>query len=425
MAEADCAQAGVAEMKRRLRQAARVVLDSKAGRYLKSLVSDSGPARRKGIKLNGSRRFADVIAYFGDSPDKMYQLEQWLPAFEELSQSRPVVVVTRNAESFSLVTQVTHLPVVLAETQPDLIDLYADADYKLAIYVNNSMRNFQSMAEPSIIHVHVDHGESDKTSSISNQLKAYDKVLVAGQAAKDRCLAALWGLNPGNLVSIGRPPLDGDFASVLPPDERLTVLYAPTWQGENEANNFTSLDLLGPDIIRGLLGAGVRVIYRPHPRMAEMGTSEVLRADESIRRMLKDANAENAGHVVSIDHALFDLFKDVDVLITDVSSVGLDFLYLHTDRGLILTDRHGDTERMQKSSPIGAELAVVSAGTIHDLPKQLGIARSDESALAARLKLKALYFGELEEGRSTTAFIQAIGEAIDERSEAREAIADR
>nr|WP_253719996.1 CDP-glycerol glycerophosphotransferase family protein [Brevibacterium renqingii] len=400
------------------------MLDSNAGSYLKSLVRDSGPARRKGIHVHGPSRSADVVAYFGDSPDKLYQLEQWLPALERLDRSRRVVVVMRNAASFAEAKRLTSLPLVLAETQPDLIDLYAAGVYKLAIYVNNSMRNFQSMAEPSIIHVHVDHGESDKTSSISNQLKAYDKIFVAGRAAKERCLRALWGLDQDKLVSIGRPPLDGSFSSVLPPDDRLTVLYAPTWQGENEANNFTSLDLLGPDIIQQLLAVGVRVVYRPHPRMAEMGESEVQRADEEIRQLLGSANVDDGRHVISTDHAIFDLFEDVDVLVTDVSSVGLDFLYLHTDRGLILTDRHSDSDRMRESSPIGAELAAISADTIRDLPQMLEEVRSEESAFATRRRLKAHYFGTHAEGQSTAAFIKAVGEAIDERIESQRAAAN-
>lgn len=408
-------------MKKRLRRAVRALLDSSAGGYLKSLISDSGPARRTGIHTHGSGRSAEVIAYFGDSPDKLYQLEQWLPALEHLDQNRPVALVLRNAESFAAIKRVTGLPLVLAETQPDLTDLYAETDYKLAIYVNNSMRNFQSIAEPSIIHVHVDHGESDKISSISNQLKAYDKVFVAGRAAEERCLRALWGFDRSRMELIGRPPLDGDFTPVLPPDDRLTVLYAPTWQGENEGNNFTSVDIFGPDIVRTLLESGARVVYRPHPRMAEMGASAVRRADEEIRTLLSRAGASRGGHVTALHHRLFDLFEDADALITDVSSVGLDFLYLHPSKALLLTDRHNDREKMRSLSPIGAELAEITSDTIPDLPRLLENSRTDESALAAREKLKAHYFGEPASDQSTARFIKAIESAISERFEAKRA----
>ncbi|AMT94695.1 hypothetical protein A2T55_13835 [Brevibacterium linens] len=408
-------------MKAQFRRAARAFLDSSAGSSLKSLVGDSGPARRKGIVLSGGTKKGDVIAYFADSPDKLYQLEQWLPAFEELNRHRPVVVVMRNASSFAAAQKLTDLPLVLAETQPDLIDLYSEVDYKLAIYVNNSMRNFQSMADPSIIHVHVDHGESDKTSSISNQLKAYDKVFVAGPAAEERCLQALWRFDPRKLQSIGRPPLDGAFQSVLPPDDRQTVLYAPTWQGENEANNFTSVDVFGRKIIRQLLRAGVRIVYRPHPRMVELGVSEVQQADEEIRALLAHSAKQGGGHLIATDQNLFDLFVDADILITDVSSVGLDFLYLHTDKGLLLTDRHDDEVRMRASSPIGAELARITIRTVKDLPRLLEEARTNESALTVRTRLKSYYFGEhLGEMSSTDKFIRVVDAAISERAEGRE-----
>lgn len=403
------------EVKAQFRRAARALLDSSAGSYLKNLVSHSGPARRKGIYQHGHNRSADVIAYFGDSPDKLYQLEQWLPALERLDQCRPVVVVMRNTDSFSQAKELTTLPLVLAETQPDLIDLYADEAYKLAVYVNNSMRNFQSMADPSIIHVHVDHGESDKISSISNQLKAYDKVFVAGPAAEERCLRALWGLNRSNLVSIGRPPLDGVFTPVLPADSRPTVLYAPTWQGENEANNFTSIDLLGPGIIRGLLSSGVRIVYRPHPRLWDMGESEVQRADTEVRGLLAAANDRGSGHCVAISHSIFDLFEDTDVLISDISSVSLDFLYLHTDKGLIVTDRRDDRERMRSLSAIGAELGILSLSSLHELPEFVEGTLSGSLALSKRQQLKSHYFGDHPAGGSTSLFIDAVNSAIKER----------
>lgn len=402
-------------MKRHFRRAVRVLLDSKVGNYFKSLVSDSGPARRKGIHLHGSSRAGDVIAYFGDSPDKLYQLEQWLPALERLNQCRPVVVVMRNAESFSAAKRIAELPLVLAETQPDLIDLYADSNYRLAIYFNNSMRNFQSMAEPSIIHVHVDHGESDKTSSISNQLKAYDKVFVAGQAAKERCLRSLWGIDGNKLVSIGRPPLDGEFRSVLPSDSRSTVLYAPTWQGENEANNFTSVDVLGPEIVQRLVAAGARVVYRPHPRLTDMGESAVQRADAEIRSILSAASVEGKDHYVVTDQSILDLFEDTDVLISDISSVSLDFLYLHTDKGLIVTDRHDDQTRTKSLSAIGGDLGMLSSSTIHGLAEMVEEALNGLNALATRQRLKSHYFNDYQAGEATSAFIGAVEDAIRER----------
>ena len=199
------------------------------------------------------------------------------------------------------------------------------------------------------------------------------------------------------------------------------MLYAPTWQGENEANNFTSVDVFGRKIIRQLLRAGVRIVYRPHPRMVELGVSEVQQADEEIRALLAHPAKQGGGHLIATDQNLFALFVDADILITDVSSVGLDFLYLHTDKGLLLTDRHDDEVRMRASSPIGAELARITIRTVKDLPRLREEERTKESALTMRTRLKSYYFGEhLGDMSSTDMFIWVVDAAISARAEGRE-----
>jgi hypothetical protein len=52
-------------------------------------------------------------------------------------------------------------------------------------------RNFQSLAWPKAMHVHINHGESDKTSLVTHQARAYDRVLVAGDAAIRRLTTGL------------------------------------------------------------------------------------------------------------------------------------------------------------------------------------------------------------------------------------------
>lgn len=404
---------------RLVRTGAQRTLRSGPAENLKSWLRGTGPANRQGIEVHGDTSAAEVIAYFGDGADNFYQLEQWLPTLETLNSIRPVSLVFRYRAAFAAAKSKTSLGLVLAISYPDLTDLYADSDYKLAIYVNNSMRNFQSMAEPSIIHVHVDHGESDKTSSISNQLKAYDKVFVAGPAAKERCKRTLWGFDASRLASIGRPPLDGTFTSVLPRDSRPTVVYAPTWQGENEANNFTSVDVLGPQIIKSLLSMHVRVVYRPHPRVVGMSESAVSFADHAIRSMIEAANENGEGHIVTTDLNILDIFEDTDVLIADISSVGLDFLYLHTDRGLLLTDRRNDSSRLQETSPAGAVLGTVSLDTIGQLRHMVGESMQATTSQKVRAQLRDLYFGEKRSDGSTAKFMEAVEAAIGDREEQR------
>ncbi|AZT94496.1 CDP-glycerol--glycerophosphate glycerophosphotransferase [Brevibacterium aurantiacum] len=402
-------------IKRIAQNGARRVSRSPLGELLKSWLRGSGPADRFGIEVRGDRSTADVIGYFGDGPDQLYQLQQWIPALEALNESRPVVLIFRQRAAFKAAKTLTSIPSVLAISYPDLAELYADNDYRLAIYVNNGMRNFQSMADTSIVHVHVDHGESDKKSSISNQLKAYDKVFVAGSAAIARCEQALWGMDRNKLVTVGRPPLDGTFESILPHDNRLTVVYAPTWQGEDEANNFTSVDTLGPQIVEALIALDMRIVYRPHPRVAATHDAAVVDADRTIRSMLHNADDRCGPHVVSTDGSIIDLFADTDVLITDVSSVGPDFLFLHPNKGLILTDRHTEAASPGLQSPLATGLGALTEANLDRLPQMIEDSLSDDALLAARRRLKAHYFGATAAGESTSLFISAIEDSIRER----------
>ena len=51
-----------------------------------------------------------------------------------------------------------------------------------------------------MLHVHVNHGESDKLSMVSNHAKAYDRVFVAGEAAVQRHLDGLLEFDTSRLV---------------------------------------------------------------------------------------------------------------------------------------------------------------------------------------------------------------------------------
>ena len=148
---------------------------------------------------------AEVVVYFADDPRRLYQLQQWLPVLERLHAEHPVLLLFRNAMSMREVTAHCGLPAVHARRLEDLTALYAGGDLKCAVYVNNGVSNFQSLAAPTMLHVHVNHGESDKLSMVSNQAKAYDRVFVAGEAAVRRHRAALLGFDESRLVRVGRP----------------------------------------------------------------------------------------------------------------------------------------------------------------------------------------------------------------------------
>ena len=311
-------------------------------------------------------RPVSVLAYFGDGPAYVYQLAQWLPVLELLDREEPVGLVLRDARSALIVSEQTTLPVLLAADFAALRELYDELDAKVALYCNNSTSNFDSLLESRMLHVHVNHGESDKQSMASNNAKSYDRVFVAGQAAVDRYASALLELDPDRLVRTGRPQLDLVREPVLRPSRRRTVLYAPTWEDDADYNNYSSVDTIGPQIVQQLLDVpDVRLVYKPHPRVVLSADAGIRAGHRKILRLVSRAAAREprAGHLALLDADILAVMPSCDAMVTDVSSVGLDWLYLRTERPLLITDRHDDPERLRRTAPVSRCADVVTHAT--------------------------------------------------------------
>jgi hypothetical protein len=300
-----------------------------------------------------------VIAYFADDPTRVYQLLQWIPVLERLDDSHPVAVVTRDPATAAVVEERTSLPVLCAPAFSELAELYDDLGAKVVVYCNNSMLNFNSLLDGRMLHVHINHGESDKQSMVSNNAKAYDRVFVAGEAAVQRHRAALMELDEAKLVRVGRPQLDLRPAPLLPPSAgRRTVLYAPTWEGDAEYNDYTSVDVFGPEIARAILATpGVRLVYKPHPKITTSLTPAIRDGHQAILDLVERAAEQDpeAGHAAVWQGDILAVFPGCDAMVTDVSSVGLDWLYLQTDKPIFITDRHHDAERLRQEPVCGRD----------------------------------------------------------------------
>jgi hypothetical protein len=354
----------------------------------------------------------EVVVYFGDDPRRLYQLWQWIPVFERLHGRHPVLLVIRDARSYAELQQRTALPRVLAPTFADLADLYENSAHKIAIYVNNSAHNFQSLTGRRMLHVHVNHGESDKVCMVSNQVKAYDRVFVAGEAAVRRYRAGLIDFDTSRLVRVGRPQLDLRPSPVLPPTSRRTILYAPTWEGENASNNYTSVDTFGVAVVSAALAVpDVRVVYKPHPRVAISTHPVVSAAHEQIVQMLADDHE----HQVMIDADILAVLPGCDLMVTDVSSVGLDFLYLHPDKPLFITDRHDDRDRLRVEAPVSRCADVVDSATIGMLAHTLAARLAHDEHRAGRDATRRYYFDNLGRGESTERFLAAVDDVMSVR----------
>ena len=357
----------------------------------------------------------EVIVYFSDGVNKAYQLQQWLPTLERLHEDHRVVLVFRKVPALRHFRKLTKLPKIYVRRLDDLVNLYDFNDFTLCLYVNNGMANFQSLSASRLVHVHINHGESDKLSMVSNQAKAYDKVFVAGPAAVARHSSVLMDFDLNRLVTVGRPQLDLDFETPLPAFSGRTIMYAPTWEGENDANNYTSVDLFGEQIVRALVDLpNTRVIYKPHPRVMTSKKTAVAEAHLKICEVLDESNSAGAQHVIAENENILAIFEGVDALFTDVSSVGLDFLYLHPERPLVLTDRRDDLAALNIEAPVSKACPVISESTQETLLGNVADLLTATST-ERRREMRSFYFGNGNKGESTRAFLSAVDSLIVDR----------
>ncbi len=126
------------------------------------------------------------------------------------------------------------------------------------------------------------------------------------------------------------------------------ILYAPTWEGFYEDSCYCSLLLMGRQIIDALTSDRGRYVlhFKPHPLT---GTSDVRYAAAQDEFAATAKQSASAGMIMESGKTLYDYFLETDLLITDISGVISDFLYL--DRPLIVANPLGSAE-MEQQFPV-------------------------------------------------------------------------
>jgi CDP-glycerol glycerophosphotransferase (TagB/SpsB family) len=219
-------------------------------------------------------------------------------------------------------------------------------------------------------------------------------------------------------VRIGRPQLDLQRERVLEPSARRTVLYAPTWEGDADYNNYSSVDTIGPEIVtRALAVPDIRLVYKPHPRVATTEDPAVLAAHLTIVGLVASAAARDpgAGHVSLTDADILGVMPDCDAMVTDVSSVGLDWLYLRTECPLLIADRHDDPEELRLAAPVSRAADVIDSTSVHGLTELLTARLEHDELHLARIAMRHHYFDDVKVGDSTARFLEAVAELVARR----------
>ncbi|BDZ63364.1 glycosyl transferase [Agromyces mangrovi Wang et al. 2018] len=356
-----------------------------------------------------------IGVYFADGEVNLYQLRQWYKPLAELAKTWPVVILSRNATAATRLLEESPVPVAYVRTVVDLEKLIHDQPMRVVFYVNQNTRNFQMMRYGRRWHVFINHGESDKMYMTTNQFKAYDYALIAGDAARARLDKVLWDYDfDRRAIPIGRPQAD-HYSGELPytPDDREVVLYAPTWEGDRAAAAYGSIASHGVELVRALLATGRhRVIYRPHPRSGVVDHAYGA-ANTEIVRMLAEANQADASaqHVHDTGAELGWQLSAADMAIVDISAMVYD--RLAAGKPLMVTrpanpDAEVDT---------GGYLAACEWLTVADAPnvvERIDQVEHDDDSLARLAYWVERYFGDTTPGATTARFHAAVQHLMDE-----------
>lgn len=321
------------------------------------------------------------VVYFADVPSSAYQLRQWLLPLEALdADGGRVALLVRNPEVALALQPQTRLAVVFVPEAAGVERFVSSHDVQVVFYVNNSQSNFTTLRINGPVHVHLSHGESEKSSMYSNQLKAYDYAFVAGDASAERILENVIGIDPSHLVRIGRPQLavpSPAGGSRPRPGARRTVLYAPTWEGDGPSMAYGSLVTHGEQLVTTLLAdPRVRLVFRAHPKSGSQSL-HYRQALARVRHQLATEQSRAAGHAIDPWDDAVESIARADVVVTDVSAMAMDALGL--DKPLVLCLQPG-----LPAGPLESHVATWAVRVPGDAAEQLvGLADSpvpDEQA---------------------------------------------
>lgn len=315
---------------------------------------------------------AEHVLFFAQGPGQFYQLDVWLETFERLAaQGLSVAVVVMDALSARELLKVSKLPIFFSRSIEQIELLLTKLGTRSICYVNNSQRNFTMLRFNGPAHIHLNHGESEKASMVSNQLKAYDYACVAGPAAVARISESVARFETKHLVQIGRPQLDA--LSFEGSSTKIRVLYAPTWEGDSQAMDYSSVLSMGESILAQFEGdERFELRFRPHPKTGDHSAAA--------KKEIASLRARFAAQLDPVHDAGQSLVW-ADVAICDTSAMAYDAVALNVP--LLLTGKRPSQLRER----LPQEQLLASANGLTQRVSELAA-----SGVSGRQKQLAQYF---------------------------------
>jgi len=350
-----------------------------------------------------------IAVYFADTKVNLYQMRQWYAPLAELNKTWPVAIIARSPSSTLALWDEAPVPTVYLRRVAELEEFVREQPLRIVFYVNQNAKNFQMFRYARMWHVFINHGESDKMYMTTNQFKAYDYSLVAGEAALDRLRAKLWDFDlERKAIPIGRPQADHFAGEVpYPKDGRIVVLYAPTWEGDRAAAAYGSIASHGEAIAKAVLASPKhRLVYRPHPRSGVLDP-EYGAANKRIIAAIAAANAADptAHHVYDDGPALGWQLADADVAITDISAMVYD--RLATGKPIIIARPASPEAEVDETGYLGAA-EWLTAERADDVLVAVERVLNDADAQATLGYWARRHFGDTTRGSASKRFREAV-----------------
>jgi hypothetical protein len=329
-----------------------------------------------------------------------YIANQWLPVLDRVPE--PGFLLVREASQLLPLGQ-TKLPVYYAP-RPRQVESLSLASVRVALYPAFGDRNAQLMRDPRLAHVMILHGDSDKASSFTAIARSYDEIWVAGEVGIERYWDAGIDIPRSRFVIVGRPQVEGLAQGPLAQEPKV-VLYAPTFEGYFDQNNYTSLAKMGPALAEWLVAhhPEAQLWFKPHPSTGILIPS-MLGVRGEVGRILRQGGDGN--EVISDPgYPINDCLQRADVLISDVSSVVTDFLY--TERPIVVCNPDGlDEDEFFSRYPSLASCYLL-APDLSNAPEIFAAVFGADPKAPDRLAAKKRLLGDLPQGPQ-----QAFNEAM-------------
>ena len=360
----------------------------------------------------------EVVLHLSGPLGSAYQVNTWLESLEALD--RRVMIVLRDAALFDTIRPTT-LPVLQLGNAGELLMLDFRS-VKVSLYPSNTGNNIHLLRLPHIMSAFIGHGDSDKSASANPFSRVYDELWVAGEAGADRYRKSGLGIHESQFRYVGRPQVHSISREPRVGEESVpTILYAPTWEGVNTLQEYSSVSAVGLAIVDAVLDSPVpvRLVYKPHPFTGNRD-AKYRAVDAAIAARIQEAAVTSGiDHKVIRSGAIEPWFNRATAMFTDVSSVVSDFLasekpiavFNHTDL---------DHDSFQREFPSTSAAIIVGrdgAGA-QDLVDVVVGAAPDETALA-RTELATYLLGA--PGKRTLESFAASVEAFISRAETERA----